>query len=83
MTITLSNLNQGAPATVPLPVSKGGSGLSSISGVLVGGGAVPFAAAVPGVDIKTIGGVSLLGAGDIPVTNAATSIYLANNFGGF
>jgi len=40
------------------------------------------AALVSGTNIKTVGGVSLLGSGNIP-QSAGSTIYTAHNFGGF
>lgn len=38
---------------------------------------------VSATNIKTINGNSVLGSGDLAISTAASSIFLANNFGGF
>lgn len=66
MTITLSALLQGALTT--LPVASGGTGASTLTGIIKGSGTSALSAAVSGTDIKTINSTSLLGSGDITIT---------------
>lgn len=58
---------------------------TSVTGLVKGNGTA-FSAVVSGTDIKTIGGISLLGSGDIPVGGTGTvtsaSVVTANGLGG-
>jgi hypothetical protein len=56
-----------------VPVANGGTGATTLTGLLVGNGTFAIASAVSGTDVKTINGTSILGSGDVTITGNAYS----------
>ena len=77
--ITNSAILTGTPVDVP----HGGTGAATLTGIVKGSGTSALSVAVSGTDIKTVGGNSLLGSGDIPIVSAGSTIYLALTQGAF
>jgi hypothetical protein len=79
MSKNLSSILRGANYGL-LPISSGGTNSTTASGALTALGAQ--SALVSGTTIKTIGGVSLLGTGNIDVASTGKSIAMSIVFGG-
>ncbi len=77
-TLSGVNLSPGPTQQITgtLPVGNGGTGATTLTGIIKGNGGSAFTAAVSGTDIKTVNCTSLLGSGNVPVgsvTSVATS----------
>jgi hypothetical protein len=77
-TLSGVNLSPGPTQQITgtLPVGNGGTGATTLTGIIKGNGGSAFTAAVSGTDIKTVNCASLLGPGNVPVgsvTSVATS----------
>jgi hypothetical protein len=59
-----------------IAVNKGGTGATTLTGLVKGNGTGAMSAAVSGTDIKTVNGTSLLGSGDVTV-GGGSWIYLS------
>jgi hypothetical protein len=63
----------GTPTTIPLPVSAGGTGVSTITGYIKGSGTTPFtgSATIPNTDITGLGTMSTQNANAVAITGGA------------
>ena len=63
----------GTPTTIPLPVSAGGTGVSTITGYIKGSGTTPFtgSATIPNTDITGLGTMSTQDADDVAITGGS------------
>jgi hypothetical protein len=58
-----ASLTTGVTGT--LPVANGGTGATTLTGIVIGNGAGACTSAVSGTDVKTINGTSIMGSGNI------------------
>jgi hypothetical protein len=63
----------GTPTTIPLPVSVGGTGVSTITGYIKGSGTTPFtgSATIPNTDITGLGTMSTQDASSVAITGGS------------
>lgn len=77
----IPNISASKITTGTLPVSRGGTGATTLTGLVKGNGTGAFSAAVSGTDVKTVNGASLLGSGNVDVGGAVNGLLKCNGAG--